>query len=304
MRWLAVLAVVLAVEARGARPEAEGDRRAAEMMLAADELAVKGEQSDAVAKYRAIVRLYPASHSAPKAQLQIADLLAANLEHASAFAAYQELVDRFPASSLFTEALEGQNAIVQRILDRHRQAERKGAKPPPTLPDRAALVEMLRQILRNGRHASFSPELQYQAAVALDRTGESREAVAELWRFLTSYGDDPLADDAAFQIGFVDFRVARDNNRERSASERSARALEYFLETYPQSEKAPEAAHLLAVLKSWGVASLQQAARHYEKAGQPAAALKTYQEVLASTEEESAARELRERIESLKQRMR
>jgi outer membrane protein assembly factor BamD len=303
-RWLLIVCLGLGVEARAARPTVEADVRAAEMVAAADRLALQGDQSGAADKYRAIVRLYPQSYSAPRAQLQIADLLAANREHSEAFAAYQELIDKFPASSLFTPAIEGQFSIAQRVADIHAQTEQKGVKPPRTAPDRAALATMLQQMLKNARHASFSPKLQYQVAVVLDRAGQHREAVTELWRLLSTYPEDALADDAAFQIGFVDYRVARDNNRERSACERSARALEYFLQTYPQSEKVPEAAHLLAVVKSWSVASLQQAGRHYENAGQPAAALKTYQEALATAEEESESRKLRQRIEGLKQRMR
>lgn len=306
MRWLLLLAVAgaVAIEAQAARPTVEGDVRALEMIQAGDRLALKGDQGEAVEKYRAIVRLYPQSYSAPKAQLQIGDLLAANREHASAFEAYQALIDRFPASNLFTPALEGQFAIAQRIMDAHHHADQKGVKPPRTIPDRETLATMLRQILQNGRHARFSPLLQYQVAIALDRVGDSREAIAEFWRFLGTYPEDALADDAAFQIGFVEYRQAREPNRERSARERATVAFDYFLTHYPGSEKVPEAAHLLALMKSWDTTALRQTGDLYERTGKPAAALKTYNDALKSAPEDDEARKVSERIEALKKRMR
>jgi outer membrane protein assembly factor BamD (BamD/ComL family) len=175
-RWLLIVCLGLGFEARAARPTVEADVRAAEMVAAADRLALQGDQSGAVAKFRVIVRLYPQSFSAPRAQLQIGDLLAANREHVEAFSAYQELVDRFPASSLFTSAIEGQFAVAQRIADILAHSEQKGVKPPRTVPDRAALATMLLQMLKNARHASFSPKLQYQVAVVLAPASTARRS--------------------------------------------------------------------------------------------------------------------------------
>lgn len=302
--WLLLAGVLLIVEVRAARPTVEADVRAAEAIVAADRLALQGDQSGAVAKYRTIVRLYPQSYSAPKAQLQIADLLAANREHAEAFAAYQELIDKFPASSLFTPAIEGQFAIAQRVADSHRDAEEKGVKPPRSVPDRAALTAMLRQILGNGRHVSFSSQIQYQLAVALDRTGESKEAIGEFWRFLTTYPEDPRSDDAAFQIAFIEYRQARQSNREQSSRVRAIQALDYFLVNFSGSEKVPEASHLLGTLQQWGVSALQGAGDLYRKTGNAEAALRTYQEALQQSASEAEADRLSELIEKLKDRPR
>jgi outer membrane protein assembly factor BamD (BamD/ComL family) len=302
--WLLIVCLGLGGAARAARPTVEADVRAAEMVAAADRLALQGDQSGAVAKYRAIVRLYPQSHSAPRAQLQIADLLAANREHAEAFAAYQELIDKFPASSLFTPAIEGQFAIAQRVAESHRHADERGVKPPRTVPDRTALTTMLRQILGNGRHASFSAQLQYQLAVALDRAGERREAIGEFWRLLSTYPEDVRADDAAFQIAFIEYRQAREPNREQSSRLRAMQALDYFVAHFPGSEKVPEAQHLRVTLQQWGVTALEGAGDLYLRTGKTDAALRTYQEALQHNASEAEAAQLSERIESVRKRMR
>ena len=301
---LIALTVLPLVRVEAGRVFDEKEKRAQELASTADSLALKGAQSEAVERYRSIVRLYPLSLPAPRCQLRIADLLSANAEYENAFEAYQTLLDKFPESDLFTRAIEGQYAIVRRVMDSHRHCERRSVKPPPTLPDLEALTAMLRKLLGTGGYTSFSPSLQYRLAVALDHNGQDREAVAEFSQFLAAYSDDPQAADAAFQIGFIEYRKAREGNWERGARDRSKLAFDYFLNAFPESEKAPEAAHLRAVLDGWNAAALQESGHLYEKTGKPEAALKEYNEALESAKDDAAARKLAERIQSLKKKLR
>lgn len=250
----------------------------------------EGQQGKAISRLRAILREYPTSPYAVQAQMQIAELYARNREYASAFDACQQVIARFPSSQLFDKALQTQFDLADRVIQEYRQLKLKKEKGTKGLPDRESASEMLRIILANGRFTAYAPRAQYRLAASLDEEDKSGEAVKEFYKFIEDYSDHPLVDDAAFQIAFIDYRRSRQTNHERGAQERALLAFEYFLIKYPESEKAPEARHLVGVLQKWEADRFREAGRYYERTGQSDAALRTYREALRLDSASAAAR--------------
>jgi outer membrane protein assembly factor BamD len=284
---------------QAARPIANAADSAQELWREALDLTLKGRPDEALSKYRVIVKAFPETPLAPAAQLQIGELFAAHGDYAEAFEAYQALITQFPSSDLFKPALEGQFSLVQQVLTASRQIAKARSPRPRNIPQQVEIAEMLRQILRNGRFADFSPTALYRLAVMLDEMGQAREAISEFWRFITDYPEDLRADDAAFQIGFIEYRTAREPNREQSARMRARYAFEFFLLSYPESEKSAEARHILAQLAQWDSESHRRAGKLYETSGRPEAALKSYLEALPNSSGEQETADLKKRIDRL-----
>jgi outer membrane protein assembly factor BamD (BamD/ComL family) len=260
---------------------------------------LEGRQDQALRKLRIVAQQYAKSPKAPEAQLQIAELYAKNLEFKEGFMASQQLIDKFPASDLFSEAVELQFSIAERVAIEYRRRKIKGDKSTRGLPDRETASLMFRAILANGLQTVSAPRAQYRLAVALDEEGGFIDSVREFNTFLENYPDHPLADDAAFQVAFIDYRFARQNNYERSARERARLAFEYFLSRFPGSEKVPEARYLLGALSGWEGDKLIEAGEFYEKTGKKEAAARSYREAMQSNPEAPKAESVKKRLKGL-----
>lgn len=258
-----------------------------------------GRQEEAVEKLSDIVRRHKASPFAPQAQLKMAELYAANREYTEAFDAAQQVIDKFPASDLFSAALETQLGVMDRVLDEYRRRRLKGNKSQKDLPKREAAREMLQTMLASGRFSPQAPRVQYRLAMAMDDEHSPAEAVREFQTFVSNYPEHPLADDAAFQAAFIDYRLAREKNRDRAPRERARLSLDDFLARYPASEKAPEARHLRSQLQTWDTDKMAEAGRFYERTGKLEAARETYDEALQRNPDAPTSDALKARLERI-----
>lgn len=297
MRFHASLLVLgaLFLSARAGQPIDPAE----ELFRRAERDVVEGDQPRAINRFAALARLHPKSRAAPRAQLRIAELYARNREFAEAFEAAQRLIDEHPESELFSAAMEIEFAVSERVMEEYRRRGLKNDKSQRGLPSRAGASDMLRVILANARQTEFSPRALFRLAATLDEEQRSREAVAEFNRFLNSYPEHPLADDAAFQVGFIEYRLARESNRERGAQERARLAFEDFVVRHPTSEKVPEAHHLLATLRDWETQRLVQSAQFYERRGDMDAALRTYRAAVKNDETAADSSKVQRKITEL-----
>jgi outer membrane protein assembly factor BamD len=257
---------------------------------------MRGQPERAIEKFKAIVRLHPKSRFASRAQFQIAELYAQNREFSEGFNAAQKFIETYPESELFLEALNIQFAMAERVAEEYRRLRAKNDKSDKNLPGRAYASEMFRVIANNGRQSEYAAKALYRLGTMLDEEKRPTEAIEAFQLLLKTHPNSALADDAAFQVGFVDYRQSREQNRERGSQERARLAFEDFVIRYPNSEKMAEGHHLLNVLRGWERDKLLQAARYYESSGQAEAALRTYREALRGNSEGSDIIPIKEKI--------
>jgi outer membrane protein assembly factor BamD len=272
---------------------------AEELFRRAERHIIEGDQTQAVTRFNSVVRLHPKSPAAPRALLRIAELYARNREFSEAFDAAQRLIEKYPASDLFARAVEVQFAVSERVMEEYRRRRLKNDKSQRDLPDRASASEMLRVIVGNALQGELAPRALYRLAATLDEETKPREAVEEFNKFIERYPEHPLADDAAFQVAFIDYRLSRAGNRERASQERARLAFEDFLARHPASAKVPVARHLLATLRDWETTRLTEAAKFYERRGDDDAAARTYRGALENDPGNPAAESLKRTIEGL-----
>ncbi len=271
----------------------------AELFARAEREILLGQQNKAIKELERVVRQHRGSPLAPQAQLKIAELYAGNRQQADAFEAAQKLIEDFPASDLFSEALELQFAVVERVMEDYRKRRLKGDKSQRDLPKRASAREMLQTMLESGRYAPYAPLVHYRLAVTYDEDDQPGDAIREFNLFIDNYPGHPLADDAAFQAAFIDYRTAREPNHERGSRERAWIAFEDFLQRYPESEKAPEARHFLATLRNWEAEKSAASRRFYDRAGRAGTARITSGAPLENDPAASTAEAIKKRLDQV-----
>jgi outer membrane protein assembly factor BamD len=252
--------------------QAAQESRASELFNAAQRFSLRGSPGTALEKYQLLMKHHGTSRWAGAAQWEIVKLYKENHEFVDAFDACQLLVDHFPP--YFTVAIQQQYEIAQAILAQHaRQETTPDAQKPKTLPTPADAASMLRIIAKNAPHHPNVVEAQYLQAIGMERAGKAQAAREEHELFLEQHGTHSLADDAAFQIAYIDLKQWRKmKSAAANLRDKAKTSLVYFLARFPQSDKAAQAYNELLSLREAEKRELMDLGEYYEKQQQPQSA--------------------------------
>ena len=280
----------------------KGDEgKAQALMEKAESYMVKGRPGDALDTLKSLVTRYRKVPMASEAQFKIAVLYESNHEWVRAFDAYQDFFEWFPASNRFNEGIEGQLRLAKRMQREIEKERRKGerSKNRRNLPGGETPSDMFRLILENGKHTELSPLIRYQLGAAYEREDRTLSAKKMFGTIPSHYPNHHLADDAAFQIGYIDYKGTLKGELRRSFN--AEMALRDFLLNYPKSEKSPEAYYCLREMRKAEAANKIKLAAYYEDKGKAKSAILYLESVLGDYGEFVNDREaLKERINELR----
>jgi outer membrane protein assembly factor BamD (BamD/ComL family) len=256
------------------------EQRAAELYNAAHRLSLSGSPATALEKYQLLVKNYSTSRWAGAAQWEVVKLLADNHEYVEAFDACQLLVDHFP--SYFHVAIEQQYRVTRALMLRQEQKELKpDAEHPRKLPTEMDAGLMLKIIAKNAPHDLRVIEAQYQRAISLERQGKADLAREAHETFLEFHPTHSLADDAAFQIAYIDLKAWKKMSGDApQARSRAELSILYFLARFPESDKAAQAIDELKGIREAEKRELSRLAEFYEQQGNARSAAVYYLDLL------------------------
>lgn len=274
----------------------EQEKRAAELFSKAQRFALRGAPGNAVETLQSLVKNYPRSRWSGAAQWEIARLYADNHQNADSFEACQLLIEHFP--DYFEAALDLQFRLAKKVLARYEDLERHpDAMKPKQLAKKETVSDMLRIIIRNGPHWDRVAEAQYLLGVALEKEGKAEEARLQHESFAENHKGHELADDAAYQIAYIDYKTWKKMRGDApQARERAETSLLYFLARFPESSKAAQANGSLIEIQNAEMRELQKLAEFYDKQGKDKAAAIYYFTLLRRFPEAVALPGLEERI--------
>ena len=258
---------------------------AAALMQEAESLEGAGNFSRAANVYRSIVRRFPVSPSAPSAQFRLAELIEQSGNPSRAFDAYQTLVEDYPQSREFDRALAAQLAIADGFLERRRY-ERAG--------------EMYNALIASAPFARFAPEAQFKLGQSLESARKYQEAIAAYQIILDRYATSDYADDALYQIGYVQLTEAMGRSQDLSAAIDAKNTFEEFLMEYPNSEKAAQARDNLDRMTGREATDLLSIAQFYDRNSNYRAAVIYYADLVRRQPGTDDARMANDRIEEIR----
>ena len=264
---------------------AANDAVAAELMRQAGDFEAAGNYNRAATLYREVVRRHQVSPSAPAAQFRLAELIDQSGNPNRAFEAYEKLVKDYPQSREFDRALAAQLAIADGFMQRRRY-ERAG--------------EMYGAILAAAPFARFAPEAQFKLGQALESRSEYARAIAAYQVILDRYASSDYADDALYQIGYVQLTEAMGRSQDLSAAIDAKNTFEEFLMEYPNSEKAAQARDNLNRMTGREATDLMSIAQFYDRNSNYRAAVIYYADLVRRQPGTDDAKLANDRIEEIR----
>jgi outer membrane assembly lipoprotein YfiO len=273
---------------------------------AIDQLAVaqaafdKGDYSLATKAARHVVKTWPLSDFAPRAQYLVARCSEARHDDEKAFAEYQKILEKYPKSDNIKEALARQYEIANRFL-RGQWFKLWGYIPFFPSMDRTA--EMFDKIVKSGPFSDVAPHAQLRIGAAREKQGHLPEAVKAYETAADRYHDRPLiAADALYHAGVAYQRQAGTAEYDQSLAGQSIASLNDFTTLFPTDQRATGAQKIITSLKQEQARGNFKIAQFYEKRKKWNGALVYYNEVVLQVPGCAAATEARQRIDLLKQR--
>ena len=260
----------------------------------------KGDYSLATRAARHLVKTWPLSDFAPRAQYLVARCSEARHDDEKAFAEYQKILEKYPKSDNIKEALARQYEIAGRFL---RGQWFKVWGYIPLFPSMDRTAGMFDKIVKNGPFSDVAPHAQLRIGAAREKQGHLPEAVKAYETAADRYHDRPLiAADALYHAGVAYQRQAGTAEYDQSLAGQSITSLNDFVTLFPTDQRTTEAQKIITSLKQEQARGHYKIAQFYEKRKKWNGALVYYNEVVLQVPGSAAAAEARRRIDLLKQR--
>jgi outer membrane protein assembly factor BamD len=248
-----------------------------------------------------VLRVWPLSDYAPRAEYLIGRCLEVKGKDEAAFNAYQHIIEKYPKSTQYNEVLWRQFAIAGRFLDGQWFKLWNLIPLYPSMDETAKLYD---KIVANGPYSEVAPHAQLNIGAAREKEKTYDQAVKAYDTAADRYNDQPLiAADAMYRAGIAWQKQADTAEYDQNCAAQAIAAFTDFLVVFPDDKRAAAAQSAITKLKAEQVRGSFEIAKFYEKGHKWAGAIIYYNEVLQLDASSPLAAQARQRIEVLKPRL-
>jgi outer membrane protein assembly factor BamD len=319
----AVLAVFLAREApatwvysrdtgRFQRLESMAKDNALEQFKYAAEFERNGQWELAGREYRKVVRYYPDSILAPRAQFKVGE----SYEHlgklSKAFDQYQLVLDKYPSFSDPDEVIKRQFAIASAFYGgRRKSMPLMGFR---LLSGKAEAIRLYEQLALNAPFSPVAEESKYRAGELLERKkhyddyttmdkGTRTGAINTYLFVVDNFDEGQRRDDALYRVGECYYKKARRARYDKKAIEQALLYYRRSQREYPKGEHVEAVKQRIAELDHRRAEGLFEVARYYEQRRKFRAALLYYDDLTKRFPLSPYVEQAEERAGALRQRV-
>lgn len=270
---------------------------AVDQMKKAEAQETSGKLSDALTSYRGLVKTYPTSLLAPKAQHKIGVILEKTSNLDDAFKAYDAYLTKYPKGEDFDATVDSMFKIAKLFLEGQKKKV-LGVPFASSMPRAQAMFETL---VKRAAYSKWAPLSQFNVGQSLEKQQKYPEAILAYQQVYTKYPNDAIADDALYQIGYVRLQQYREGSYDRADANKARLAFDEFISRYPDSEKVPQARENLKSLEGGQTKNALSIAKYYDKQKQYKAAVIYYNDVLQQQPGSADSELAKTRIAQLKE---
>jgi outer membrane protein assembly factor BamD len=252
----------------------------------------KKDYGHAVSAYRRVITRWPTSFATQDARMGLAESLTGLGYYYKAFKEYQNLIDKNPNSPYFDTALERQFEIGNLFLG----GEKLKVWWFRIFSGLSKAGEIYEQVVKNGPYSKVGPPAQFRRGLVFEKEKDYLGAVHSYEKLLERYPNDPLAEEAQFQIGWAYYKEAQHAEYDQNSANQALGAFSDYLLRYPTGPKVKRAEELHVELKQDQSRGLYQIGQFYEKRKNYKAALIYYNQVIEKNPKSNWAQTAQKKI--------
>jgi outer membrane protein assembly factor BamD len=276
--------------------------RAKEQMQVAEDAFKEKNFSITLHAARRILRVWPLSDYAPRAEYLVGRCLENSHKDEAAFAAYQRIIEKYPKSTEYNEVLLRQYTIANRFLGGQWFRVMFGFVPLYSSMDETA--KLYEKIVDNGPYSEVAPHAQLNIGAAREKQKDYPSAVRAYEVAADRYHGQPeIAADAMYRAGLAWEKQADTAEYDQGAAAKAIAAYTDFTTVYPDDKRVADAQKAITKLKAEQVRGSYKIAQYYESNRKWAGAIVYYNDVLALDANSPLAAQARQRIDVLQPRL-
>jgi TolA-binding protein len=262
----------------------------------AELLRAEDRRYSALRAYSALVRNWPESEQAPRAQLALARMYFDRARYTRAFDEYQYLIEFFPGRYPFEDVLGQQFAIANHV--RNQRHARFWLVRGYTSPEQA--IPLYETVVKNAPRWDRAPEAQFQIASIHEEKRDDDSAIHAYEVLQLRYPDSAFAVEADLRRASALYRLAKASPRDEQSSRTALMALGAFVSNHSAHPGASVAREQLAEMKET-IANLyfERAAFYDRQRHRERAALIAYSDFVKNFPSSAKAEAARQRIAAL-----
>ena len=252
--------------------------RAKDQLQVAEEAFTAKNYSTTLHAAHRILRVWPLSDYAPRAEYLVGRCLEVKHKDESAFNAYQKIIEKYPKSGEYNEVLLRQYEIGNRFL---------GGQwfrvwdILPLYPSMDETANLYGKIVANGPFSEVAPHAQLRIGAAREKQKNYPDAVRAYELAADRYQNQPeIASDAMYRAGVSWEKQADTAEYDQGAAAKAIAAYTDFMTFYPDDKRVADAQKALVKLKGEQVRGSFKIAQFYEANRKWAGAVVYYNDVL------------------------
>lgn len=216
----------------------------------------------AIQEFEKLIRSYPKAREAAEAQYFIGQSLEDQIRLYEAFKAYQKVAEKYPFSERFTEIIERQFKLGERLLS----GEGRGGKFVSTLVGgEYNVIDIFRTVIKNAPYGKYAAPSQYQIGLYLSEKGLFPEARDEFEKVINDYPDSEWVKAAKYQIALVDAKRSTAPQYDQKVTQAAVEEFKEFVKVYPDAELSQKAQNQISQLRDKEAENSFLVAKFYEK---------------------------------------
>ncbi len=278
--------------------------RAKDQLDVAEQAFTNGNYNVTLHAAHRLVRVWPLSDYAPRAEYLIGRCLEERGRDEAAFNAYEAIIQKYPHSDSYEDVLWRQYEIANRFLDGE-WFRLWGTIPLYRSMDSTATLFSM--IVTNGPYSDVAPHAQLRIGAARENQKDYPAAVKAYAAAADRYYNQPIiAADALYRQGVAYQKQAATAEYDQGTAGQAIAAYTDFVTLCPNDPRVPDAQSAIVALKMQQVEGSYRVAQFYEKnkvldaQQRRDGALVYYNQVLQLDPNSPYAAQARQRIETLK----